>query len=101
MLPQGLVRLHHNQPQMYSAGFHALNPFPHRSINYLEVKIMSDRGVKQVFTAPRAQDGDGGDLRRAFPGATTSDLDPCLILDQMGPPEFAAGESWGFPPHSH
>jgi quercetin 2,3-dioxygenase len=62
---------------------------------------MSDRGVRQVFTAPRAQDGDGVELRRAFPGDTISDLDPFLLLDQMGPMEFAAGQARGFPPHPH
>jgi quercetin 2,3-dioxygenase len=62
---------------------------------------MADRGVKKVFTAPRAQDGDGVDLRRAFPGSTLMDLDPFLLLDQMGPTEFAAGDARGFPPHPH
>jgi redox-sensitive bicupin YhaK (pirin superfamily) len=62
---------------------------------------MADRAVSQVFTAPRAQDGDGVDLRRAFPGATITELDPFLLLDQMGPTEFAAGEARGFPPHPH
>ena len=54
-----------------------------------------------MFTAPRAQDGDGVDLRRAFPGATLMDLDPFLLLDQMGPTEFAQGDARGFPPHPH
>jgi redox-sensitive bicupin YhaK (pirin superfamily) len=29
------------------------------------------------------------------------DLDPFLLLDQMGPTEFAPGEARGFPPHPH
>jgi quercetin 2,3-dioxygenase len=62
---------------------------------------MSDRAVSRVFTAPRAQDGDGVDLRRAFPGAGLADLDPFLLLDQMGPTEFAPGQARGFPPHPH
>src|SRR3954468_24873863 len=62
---------------------------------------MNERGIKQVFTAPRAQDGDGVELRRAFPGSTVMDLDPFLLLDQMGPMEFAAGQARGFPPHPH
>jgi redox-sensitive bicupin YhaK (pirin superfamily) len=32
--------------------------------------------------APRASDGDGVELRRAFPGAELMDLDPFLLLDQ-------------------
>src|SRR3954447_529806 len=62
---------------------------------------MADRGVSKVFTAPRAQDGDGVELRRAFPGSTVMDLDPFLLLDQMGPMEFARGDARGFPPHPH
>lgn len=62
---------------------------------------MTERGVTRVFTAPRAQDGDGVELRRAFPGAALTDLDPFLLLDQMGPMEFAAGQARGFPPHPH
>ena len=62
---------------------------------------MLERGVSKVFTAPRAQDGDGVDLRRAFPGSTVMDLDPFLLLDQMGPTQFAAGQARGFPPHPH
>jgi quercetin 2,3-dioxygenase len=62
---------------------------------------MPDRNVTQVFTAPRAQDGDGVDLRRAFPGTTIMDIDPFLLLDQMGPTEFAKGDARGFPPHPH
>jgi redox-sensitive bicupin YhaK (pirin superfamily) len=62
---------------------------------------MPERGVLKIFTAPRAQDGDGVDLRRAFPGSTVMDLDPFLLLDQMGPTQFAAGQARGFPPHPH
>jgi redox-sensitive bicupin YhaK (pirin superfamily) len=62
---------------------------------------MAERNVTTVFTAPRAQDGDGVDLRRAFPGSTLMDIDPFLLLDQMGPTEFAKGDARGFPPHPH
>ena len=59
------------------------------------------RKAARVFTAPRAQDGDGVDLRRAFPGVALSELDPFLLLDQMGPMDVAPGEARGFPPHPH
>ena len=62
---------------------------------------MPERNVTKVFTAPTAQDGDGVDLRRAFPGAVASEIDPFLLLDQMGPTEFAPGDARGFPPHPH
>jgi quercetin 2,3-dioxygenase len=59
------------------------------------------RAVSQVFTAPRTQDGDGVDLRRAFPGNALMDIDPFLLLDQMGPMDSGPGEARGFPPHPH
>src|SRR4051794_9407795 len=62
---------------------------------------MPERNVTKVFTAPRAQDGDGVDLRRAFPGVSVADIDPFLLLDQMGPTEFSPGDARGFPPHPH
>src|SRR3954468_23246156 len=62
---------------------------------------MNERGIKQVFTAPQAQDGDGVDLRTAFPGATITDIDPFLLLDQMGPTKFEPGDARGFPPLPH
>lgn len=34
-------------------------------------------------------DGDGVDPRRAFPGAELSELDPFLLLDQLGPSQYA------------
>jgi quercetin 2,3-dioxygenase len=59
------------------------------------------RLVSRVFTAPRTSDGDGVELRRAFPGNALTDLDPFLLLDQMGPMDVAPGEARGFPPHPH
>jgi redox-sensitive bicupin YhaK (pirin superfamily) len=59
------------------------------------------RSASKVFTAPRAQDGEGVDLRRAFPGTTVDEIDPFLLLDQMGPTDFSAGDARGFPPHPH
>ncbi len=59
------------------------------------------RAATRVYTAPLASDGDGVELRRAFPGAAVTDVDPFLLLDQMGPMEFQPGDSRGFPPHPH
>jgi redox-sensitive bicupin YhaK (pirin superfamily) len=91
-----------------------LNPFFYLIINYLEVEINARgremnttktttelRAAARVFTAPQAHDGDGVELRRAFPGTTLTDLDPFLLLDQMGPMEFKPGDTRGFPPHPH
>lgn len=59
------------------------------------------RGISRVFTAPRAEDGAGVPLRRAFPGAELMDLDPFLLLDQMGLLDARPGHVPGFPPHPH
>ena len=59
------------------------------------------RTVSRVFTVPKAHDGDNVPLRRAFPGPALMDLDPFLLLDQMGPMDVAPGEARGFPPHPH
>jgi redox-sensitive bicupin YhaK (pirin superfamily) len=59
------------------------------------------RNAARVFTAPRATDGDGVPLRRAFPGSEMMDLDPFLLLDQMGPMDMKPGDDTGFPPHPH
>jgi quercetin 2,3-dioxygenase len=102
MLSQRLVRFHRHQPEVNASRLSVLHPFDYLTINYLEVKInMTERAVSKVFTAPRASDGDGVELRRAFPGGGLTELDPFLLLDQMGPTEFAAGEARGFPAHPH
>ncbi|HUB34904.1 MAG TPA: pirin family protein [Bryobacteraceae bacterium] len=62
---------------------------------------IEERKPVRIFTAPRASDGDGVELRRAFPGVALSELDPFLLLDQMGPMDFAPGDPRGFPPHPH
>lgn len=62
---------------------------------------MADRKVTSSFSAAVAHDGDGVDLRRAFPGAQLSEIDPFLLLDELGPTELAPGAARGFPPHPH
>ncbi|MCX6627772.1 MAG: pirin family protein [Candidatus Solibacter sp.] len=62
---------------------------------------MTLRSVTKVFTAAPSRDGDGVDLRRAFPAADLKDLDPFLLLDHLGPTPLGPGEARGFPPHPH
>ena len=59
------------------------------------------RNAARIFTAPRAIDGHGVELRRAFPGAAIQDFDPFLLLDRMGPMDLVPGDTRGFPPHPH
>jgi len=46
-------------------------------------------------------EGDGVPIRRVFPARALEDVDPFLLLDEMGPLEFAPGSRTGFPDHPH
>jgi redox-sensitive bicupin YhaK (pirin superfamily) len=55
----------------------------------------------QLIAAERAVEGDGFVVRRPFPTARHSYIDPFLLFDHMGPAEFAPGEGTGTPWHPH
>ena len=59
------------------------------------------RRVKALVTAPRAFEGEGFPVRRAFAGIDSRDLDPFVHMDQMGEVEYAPGEPKGTPWHPH
>ena len=59
------------------------------------------RPVKQVTTAPQGYEGEGFPVRRAFYGISTKDLDPFIMMDQMGEVEYAPGEPKGTNWHPH
>jgi redox-sensitive bicupin YhaK (pirin superfamily) len=59
------------------------------------------RPVKQVTTAPQGFEGEGFPVRRAFYGVDTKDLDPFIMMDQMGEVEYAPGEPKGTNWHPH
>lgn len=46
-------------------------------------------------------EGEGLLVHRAFPTNALQDLDPFLLLDEMGPKEFGPGELKGLPDHPH
>jgi quercetin 2,3-dioxygenase len=60
-----------------------------------------DRPVRSVTTAPSGFEGEGFPVRRAFAGIDLRDLDPFLMLDQMGEVEYAPGEAKGTSWHPH
>jgi len=60
-----------------------------------------NRSVSRVIQAVRTTEGDGVPIRRLFPTRALADLDPFLLLDEMGPLELAAGSHTGFPDHPH
>jgi len=54
-----------------------------------------------VTTAHRQSEGGGFIVRRPFPGAEIDSVDPFLLLDEMGPVDYAPGEAVGAPDHPH
>lgn len=62
---------------------------------------MNQREVRQIVQAHRQTEGGGFVVRRPFPGAAFDHLDPFLLLDEMGPAEYAPGEAVGAPDHPH
>ncbi|MDO9457747.1 pirin family protein [Nocardioides sp.] len=59
------------------------------------------RPVRSVTTAPRGYEGEGFPVRRAFAGVDLKELDPFIMMDQMGEVEYAPGEPKGTPWHPH
>ena len=59
------------------------------------------RPVAQVLPSMRSLEGAGFPVRRSFPQMLLRDLDPFILLDHMGPTDWAAGEAKGAPDHPH
>lgn len=59
------------------------------------------RPVRSVTTAPQGYEGEGFPVRRAFAGIDLAQLDPFVMMDQMGEVEYAPGEPKGTPWHPH
>lgn len=64
---------------------------------------MSDRirSVISTTTARRQREGGGFIVRRPFPTQALPLVDPFLLLDEMGPVDYAPGEAKGAPDHPH
>ena len=62
---------------------------------------MSSRSIKMVHQARRQLEGGGFEVRRPFPAPGLPDLDPFLLLDEMGPTVWGPGEAIGAPDHPH
>jgi redox-sensitive bicupin YhaK (pirin superfamily) len=59
------------------------------------------RRIRSITTAPRALEGEGFPVRRAFAGVDLADLDPFIHMDQMGEIDYGPGEPKGTPWHPH
>lgn len=62
---------------------------------------MKQRTVVEVVPGIRTLEGEGFVVRRPFPTLSLDQVDPFLLLDEMGPVELAPGEAKGAPDHPH
>ena len=61
-------------------------------------------GVREIFrivTAHKQREGGGFIVRRPFPSYGLTVVDPFLLIDEMGPVDYAPGEAVGAPDHPH
>jgi redox-sensitive bicupin YhaK (pirin superfamily) len=61
----------------------------------------SIRSIKFSLPAVRTTEGGGFIVHRPFPTRMLMDFDPFLLLDEMGPVDYAPGEAKGAPDHPH
>ena len=59
------------------------------------------RSAGRAIPSLRTLEGGGVQIHRAFPIPQIEDIDPFLLLDHMGPIQYRAGETTGFPEHPH
>lgn len=65
------------------------------------VNNRSIRSVLRIIKSETTQDGEGVTLNRSFPNNYISELDPFLLLDEIGPMHIIPGKQKGFPNHPH
>ncbi len=59
------------------------------------------RSISSIIPAIRTVEGGGFVVHRPFPTRLMMDFDPFLLLDEMGPIDYAPGEAKGAPDHPH
>jgi len=62
---------------------------------------MPFREPRQIVTAHRQLEGGGFVVRRPLPTGELEMVDPFLLIDEMGPVDYAPGEAVGAPDHPH
>ncbi|MBL8950884.1 MAG: pirin family protein [Myxococcaceae bacterium] len=60
-----------------------------------------ERNIDRIITAHRQREGAGFTVRRPVPTLGLEHLDPFLLIDEMGPIDFAPGKALGAPDHPH
>src|SRR5215216_6432936 len=59
------------------------------------------RSISRIVNSVQTAEGEGFLVNRAFPTRQLSDLDPFLLLDEIGPRDLAPREAKGAPDHPH
>jgi redox-sensitive bicupin YhaK (pirin superfamily) len=59
------------------------------------------REIAGTIQSQRTIEGGGFSVRRPFPTAQLDQIDPFLLLDEMGPADYAPGKAVGAPSHPH
>ena len=59
------------------------------------------RKMGRVINSQRTTEGGGFKVRRPFPTSEVEDIDPFLLLDEMGPADYAPHKAVGAPSHPH
>jgi hypothetical protein len=63
--------------------------------------MSSTRTIERTYPSVRTTEGGGFVVHRPFPTRMLMDFDPFLLLDEMGPVDYAPGEAKGAPDHPH
>jgi redox-sensitive bicupin YhaK (pirin superfamily) len=61
----------------------------------------TSRTVLRIENSVKTHEGEGFLVHRSFPTHFLPDLDPFMLLDEMGPMDLAPGEAKGAPDHPH
>ncbi len=63
--------------------------------------MTKSRSVRRIVPAVETLEGAGFLVHRPFPAGGLDQIDPFLLLDEMGPSELGPGEAKGAPDHPH
>lgn len=61
----------------------------------------TERPVRRITTGPKGLEGEGFPVTRTMAGVSSADLDPFILMDQMGEVDYAPGAPKGTPWHPH
>jgi quercetin 2,3-dioxygenase len=73
----------------------------HPSADHHRPRLPTTRRVREVIGSQRTVEGGGFVVRRPFPVGGLEQIDPFLLLDEMGPSVYGPGEAVGAPDHPH